>query len=353
MHAAMKAGHDVLVAAPKDHISLLEDEGFSVTGLTMERGSINPTTDLKLFIDLCSVMKKFRPNVAHLITAKAIIFGGLAARLFGIPALGAFSGMGYVFSNDSGKAKFLQGPIVMLYRAACKPNNFIALFQNETDRGLSIAKKIVPRERTELISGSGTDLDKFDPNAPPKGTPTVILPARMLRDKGVHEFIIAARILLNRGYRARFILQGDPDPRNPTSFSESDLKSFSGEGAVEWHSHTNEIWKALACAHLVVLPSYYGEGLPKTLIDAAAAGRAIVTTDMPGCRDAIIPYTTGLLCKPKDPEDLARCIGELLDRPDRLVEMGRAARKYAEAHFNVVDVVQQHIELYERLARVN
>lgn len=347
--AAIDVGHEVIVALPRDGVALLEEQGFEAVGVTMDRGSLNPYRDFRLLRDIQQLIKTHCPDVMHLITAKAIIYGGIASRQFGVPALGAFSGMGYVFSNPSVKARLLRVPVTTLYKMACNRRDFLAIFQNEADRDMAVERNIVRPDRIELVSGSGTDLSKFDPAPPSGGVPLVMLPARMLRDKGVGEFVAAARSIREAGYDIDFVLQGNPDMHNPMTYTTDDLQKMSAEGYVTWRPHTENIAQALALAHLVVLPSYYGEGLPKTLIDAAAAGRAVVTTDMPGCRDAIIPGETGVLCLPRDSADLARCILNVLKDHDGLVRMGIAARRLAENRFDLRSVCHQHLEFYDRL----
>jgi glycosyltransferase involved in cell wall biosynthesis len=174
----------------------------------------------------------------------------------------------------------------------------------------------------------------------------------MLRDKGVLEFVRAAEILRVKGVEARFVLVGDPDPGNPTSLTAEELKAIDARGFAEWRPFTKEIGEVLAAAHVVALPSFYREGVPKTLIDAAAAGRAVVTTDTPGCRDAVIAGETGLLCSPRDAEALADRLERLIADPEAMRTMGLAARQFAERRFDVRQVTAEHVRVYRAAAEI-
>jgi glycosyltransferase involved in cell wall biosynthesis len=236
-----------------------------------------------------------RPDVVHLITAKPALFGGWAAALTGRPALVAITGLGFAFSNDTALARTLRRILLFGYRTAIdRPGNHV-IFQNKDDQGEFERAGLMRRAKFSMLSGSGTDLSVIKRHPLPLGRPVVALPARLLRDKGVLEFVEAARRLRDHPSRPIFRLIGDPDLGNPTSVTEVELRAWVREGAVEWAGFQADINAFLAQVHIVALPSYYREGFPKTLIDAAAAGRAAVTTDAPGCRDAVIDGVTGLL----------------------------------------------------------
>jgi glycosyltransferase involved in cell wall biosynthesis len=221
------------------------------------------------------------------------------------------------------------------------------IFQNPHNREIFERAAIVGR-RAVTIRGSGADLALFDPSPCINEEPVVALPARMLWTKGVGEFVEAAKILRASGVRARFMLAGDTDAGNPASIEAAQLRSWDESGAVEWIGYRTDIAAFLREIDLVVLPSYL-EGLPKTIIDAAAAGRATVTTDVPGCRDAIVDQETGLLVRVRDSGDLAEKIAVLLHDTERRRAMGRAARDFAEREFAIERIVDQHLDSYARL----
>ena len=199
-----------------------------------------------------------------------------------------------------------------------------------------------------MIPGSGVDLARFSVKPPPVSAPVVVMVSRLLRDKGVIEFVGAASFLKMRGVQASFLLIGDPDPGNPTSIEEADLVKWRSAGIVEVLGRRDDIADVFSQSHLVVLPSYR-EGLPKVLLEAAACGRAVVTTDVPGCRDAINPGITGVLVPVRNAFALADAIQDLINDPIRCKSMGAAGRVMAEKVFDVRQVVATHLHIYKEL----
>jgi glycosyltransferase involved in cell wall biosynthesis len=232
------------------------------------------------------------------------------------------------------------------YKIALAGPNTWVIFQNDADRARLLATGAVAAERAVMIRGSGVDLASFKALPEPAGAPVVCMAARLLAEKGVHDYVEAARIVRRDHPDVRFVLAGVPDPGNPSSVTDTDIERWRSEGVVELVGHRDDIQDLFASSHVVVLPTYYGEGLPKVLIEAAAAGRAIVTTDHPGSRDAIVPGETGLLVPPRDPAALARAIVSLTSAPGRRAEMGRRGRAFAETRFALADVVAAHLSLY-------
>lgn len=350
-HAARATGYEVGVACPPaPDMSALHDSGLEHLPLELERGSVSLLSAWRSFRSIWRIVSQFKPDATHLITSKLVILGGIATRLQRRQALAAITGLGFVFTHQTLKARLLRVAIVRGYRAAlCHPNCHL-VFQNETDLGTFKRLGIARDGQTTLIPGSGVDLEKIVPaDLLEQGLPVVLMPSRMLRDKGVPEFVEVARRINTPKPRARFLLLGDPDPNNPSSLTSEELTEFVEKGWVEWHGHVADVGAVLAKAHLVLFPSWR-EGFPKTLIDAAAAGRAAVTNDVPGCRDAIIDGVTGLLCKPRDVDDMVRSVNALLEDPGRLAEMGAAARAHAETAFDVKHVAARHLSIYNALA---
>lgn len=347
--AALEAGYDVAVASPEGpDTQALTSHGLQHFHVPFERSLGKPGSSVRAFAALAGVMHSFRPDLAHLITAKPAVLGGIAARLFGIPTVAAVTGLGYLFIRSDWKARAAQQLLFAGYRLGLDRSDAHFIFQNGDDLGLFREAGLLARAGHTRIPGSGVDLERIAPRPLPPGPPVVLLPARMLRDKGVIEFVAAARILRERGVEARFRLLGDPDPGNPASLTHEELVTIDREGLVEWRPYTPDIAQALAEAHLVVLPSHR-EGFPKTLIDAAAAGRATVTNDLTGCRDAIVPDMTGLLCKPHDPTSLADCIERLVLNRSFLEALGKEGRAHAERTFDVRSVVATHLEIYHQV----
>jgi len=348
--AAKEAGFEVTVACPQDDSTkAIRAHGFDHVPFTMRRRGATPFSELTTLVGIARAILKVRPNVIHFVTSKPIIYGGLVARLLGIAAVSSISGLGYVFIGKGFKLAAMRALVILGYRFALSRRRSIAIFQNHSDLGLFQHLGILKRGSFRLIPGSGVDLDAIRPAPLPDGPTVVALPARLLRDKGVEEFVEAARILRSEGVACVFRLIGDPDPGNPTSVSAEELFAWQTEGVVEYRPYTRDIGGELAQCHIVALPSYR-EGFPKTLIDAAAAGRACATSDVPGCRDAIIPGETGILFPARDGKAMAEAIRPLIFSRQRQASMGLAARAHAEAHFAIVEVVRQNLAIYCELA---
>jgi glycosyltransferase involved in cell wall biosynthesis len=290
-----------------------------------------------------------RPDVVHLVTIKPVLLGGLAARLAGVPAVvAAVSGLGFVFMARGAKAAVRRWLVGVLYSVALGHRNLKVIFQNADDLR-SLAKVAhLPAAKVAMIRGSGVDLARYAHAPMPGGVPVVMLAARLLADKGVLEFVQAARLLRQRGCNTRFVLAGTVDTANPTSFTDAEVSAWVAEGVVEWWGQREDMPQVLAAAYLVVLPSYR-EGLPKVLIEAAACGRAVVTTDVPGCRDAIDPGVTGVLVPVRNAEALADAMGALIENSVRCKAMGDAGRVLAEKAFDIRRVVAAHLHIYQEL----
>jgi glycosyltransferase involved in cell wall biosynthesis len=341
------------VACPRDDdVAIILNNGFGYRELPMPRGVGGSFQEMATMLHLWRIIRRERPAVVHLITAKAALYGGLIARWLGVPSVAAVTGLGHIFVHETWRAQALRSLLLAGYRVGLAHDRNHFIFQNTHDLELFKEYGLLDRAAFTLIPGSGADLGVLTATPLPPGVPVVVMPCRMLWDKGVGEFVTAAQILRGKCIEARFILVGDPDPGNPTSATREELEAIHARGVVEWLPYTKNVAQVLASAHIVALPSFYREGVPKTLIDAAAAGRAVVTTDTPGCRDAVIPGETGLLCPPRNAAALAERLQTLLSDRDALARMGSAARRLAERRFDVRDVTAQHIEIYRAAAGV-
>ncbi len=271
------------------------------------------------------------------------------ARLSGVPAMvAAISGLGTVFVDHNQTRSWMRRGVEWLYRLALGHPNAKVIFQNPDDRAALTDMGAVSNDKTALIRGSGVSLASCSIRPEPEGVPVVSFAARLLEDKGVREFVDAARLLMQRGVKARFWLAGSSDPGNLTSVSEDVLSQWSKEGVVEVLGYQSDIPNLFANSNIVVLPSYR-EGLPKVLIEAAACGRSVVTTDVPGCRDAIEPESTGLLVPVRDSSGLADAIQFLIENPERRKRMGVSGRALAEREFAIEKVVDAHLAIYQEL----
>ncbi len=347
---ARNAGFTVHIATgPGSACQEIAELGFVHHLLPISRSGRNPFAELRTLWGLYWLMRTIRPDLVHLVTIKPVLYGGLMARFSGVPAMvAAISGLGTVFVDRDQTRSWIRRGVEWLYGLALGHPNAKVIFQNPGDRTALIDMGAVRKDKTALIRGSGVSLASCPMRSEPEGVPVVTFAARLLEDKGVREFVEAARVLIRRGVTARFWLAGSLDPDNLTSVSEDVLSQWSKEGAVEVLGHQNDIPNLFANSNIVVLPSYR-EGLPKALVEAAACGRAVVTTDVPGCRDAIEPESTGLLVPVRDASALADAIQSLIEDPDKRKQMGSLGRSLAEREFAIEKVVDAHLAIYHEL----
>ncbi len=348
--AAIEQGYEVHVATSLTTCEKqMRSLGFIVHPLSLCRRSMNIFSNGRVFFQILRLFFLIKPDIVHLVTIKPVLMGGVAARFTSVSSVVvAISGMGFIFISQGIKARIRRLIVGQLYRLVFSRQGLTVIFQNKDDQASLIKLGQLSKENTRLIRGSGVDLTRYHLAPLPQGQPVVILAARLLIDKGVREFVQAARILKNDGSVARFVLVGEPDLGNPATISDNELRQWVSEGVIEWWGLRNDIPQVFTASTLVVLPSYR-EGLPKVLIEAAACGRAVITTDVPGCRDAIEPNVTGLLVPVRDSRSLANAIKQLLDNPLLCECMGQAGRKLAERSFDVREVVEQHMHIYDEL----
>jgi glycosyltransferase involved in cell wall biosynthesis len=348
--AALQQGYEVHVATSlTDGLNKLRSLGLIVHPLNLDRRSTGIISNVRTFFQILRIFIKLKPDIVHLISIKPVLLGGIAARLAAVPSVvAAISGLGFVYISHGFKATVRRTLIGWFYRLALSHKNLKAIFQNEDDCETLFKISNLPKEKTSLIRGSGVDLTLYSPSPLPGGQPVVVLAARLYVEKGVREFVEAASLLKSAGSDANFVIVGGPDLDNPVAISEDELNQWVSEGVIEWWGHRNDIPEVFANSSMVVLPSYR-EGFSKVLTEAAACGRAVITSDVPGCRDAIEPHATGLLVPARDTEVLADAIKYLLDHPEVCEKMGQAGRKLAERSFDVQQVISQHMLIYDEL----
>jgi glycosyltransferase involved in cell wall biosynthesis len=347
--AAAHAGYDVHVAVPDGPgTSAITERGFPVHSVPFDRGGMNVAADLRTATALVALYRELRPDLVHHVTVKPVLYGSLAARALNVRAVvNAVSGLGYLEIARDRRAQAVRAVVRRLYRLAFRRPRLRVIFQNPDDRASFEHAGIVRPGQASLIHGSGVDLDAFAPVPVPQGPPVVLLPARMLWDKGVGEFVDAARRLRSAGSDARFVLVGDTH-ENPAAVPADRLAAWVREGVVEWWGHRDDMPAALSAASVVCLPSYR-EGCPKALLEAAACGRPIVTTDVPGCRDVVRDGVEGLLVPARDAGSLAAAIARLLDDAELRRTCGELGRARAERDFGVARVVAATLTIYREL----
>ncbi|MAK55147.1 MAG: glycosyl transferase [Pusillimonas sp.] len=350
IQAARKAGYDVhLATMDGPAVATLKALGFVHHVVPMSRSGRNPLKELFTIYALWRLFRRVRPDIVHTVTIKPVLYGGIAARLARVPGfVAAISGLGFVFTGSGVKARLLRDIATRLYRIALGHPNSRIIFQNPDDSRLLQKIGAVRESQVTMIRGSGVDMQAWPYEPERAGPPVALMVSRLLKDKGVEEFVEAARSSKNHPSGLQWKIAGSLDPGNPASFSLETLAQWKEEGAVTFLGECDNIGQQYAQAHIAVLPSYR-EGLPKSLIEAAASGRAVVTTDVPGCRDAIVPDETGLLVPVKDASALAAAVQRLADDKALRQTMGLAGRRLAEQVFDIREVQRRHLESYAAL----
>lgn len=317
--------------------------------LPFNRKSINPLRELWYLISFILLFYKYKPDIVHLITIKAYLYGGIAARLTNIPCvLSAIAGLGFLFNQKYFLNKIIIKLLYPFFSYALNHPNQKIIVQNKDDKKKIIKWFGLNENKVVLFNGSGVNLSKFTNLDYLSDIITVCFASRLLYDKGVMDFVSAAKLIYSRGFKVKFLLAGDLDPGNPTSLKENDLLKIKNDKIIQLLGYQKDIPSLFARSHIICLPSY-GEGLPKILIEAAASSRATITTDSPGCRDAIIPNKTGLIVPVKNPEKLADAIQWLIENPKKRIAMGKAGRMLAETEYPIEKIVQKHMNIYKYL----
>ena len=336
--AMASAGHEVIACAPGDDPEVaeaLQARGARYLPVALDRSGTNPLADLSSLLGLRQLFRQLRPDLVLAYTAKAVIYGAGAARLAGVPHIFAMiTGLGYAFIEGRElKRRILRQVTTRLYRASLAGCEAI-LFQNQDDLEDFRRAGIVAASKTLIrVDGSGVDTAHyaFSPVVPEP--PTFLLIARLLRDKGIVEYVEAARRLRAEHPQARFRLLGPLDP-NPAGLSAAMLERWRAEGAIEYQGEAEDVRPHLRDSTVYVLPSYR-EGMPRTVLEAMATGRAIVTTDVPGCRETVVEGDNGFLVPPRDPVALAKAMRRFITRRELAITMGARSRRVAEQRFDV------------------
>lgn len=344
------AGYEVVTAAPPDeHIPRLRELGCRYLPLEMDNKGTHPGRDLLLLWRFWRLLRRERPDVYLGYTVKPNVYGSLAAHALGIPVINNVAGLGAVFIKHNWLTRLVKG----LYRRALSRSAKV-FFQNEDDRRLFTEGGLVRAEVTDRLPGSGIDLARFSvvPLADSSGRKGLrfLLIARMLWDKGVGEYVEAARRVRQRYPDAEIYLLGFLDVQNPAAISREKMDQWMAEGVVRYLGTADDVRPHIAEADCVVLPSYYREGVPRTLLEAAAMGRPIITTDAVGCREVVDDGVNGYLCKPRDAEDLAAKMEQMIClSPEDRSRMGHKGREKMEREFDEKIVIRKYLEVVEKI----
>jgi len=347
IRALREAGYEPIALAPRDPIAErsfreLEVQHFPVA---VDRSGINPLSDLRLFGRYWTLIRKVRPAAYLGFTIKPNIYGSLAAASAGVVALPTVTGLGTTFIRKNGP---LHALVARLYRAAFRQRPLVFFLNNE-DADLFVGRRIVRRTQAHVLPGLGIDLDHFAPAPPAENSLTFLLVGRLLRDKGVGEFVEAGRRLQRRFPNARFQLLGPVDEGNRTAILASELQSWVEEGVIEYLGEADDVRPLIAQASVVVLPSYR-EGMPRSLLEAAAMGRPLIATDVAGCRDIVEDGANGYLCEVRDAGSLADTMQRMAElAPRQRQMMGERARKKVEEEFSEELVVRAYVDALKQL----
>lgn len=351
--ALREAGHDVLlVSPPGPYGARLEQLGFRWIPAPMERSSLNLLKELRLIHWLYRLMALERVDLVHGFTIKCAVYGSIAGRIAQVPArVTAVAGMGYVFTSNDLRARILRPLVRILLRLALGGESVRLILQNPDDVALFREAGVFGPERVRLIPGSGVDCGRFTPAGSQRTdgeSLRVLFPARLLWDKGIAEFVEAARLLRAQRRNIEFLVAGEPDSHNPAAVPTKTIESWIEEGTVRWLGHVSDMPAVFRTVDVVALPSYR-EGLPKGLIEAAACGLAIVTTDAPGCREVVTDEIDGLLVPVRNGAALAGAIARLQDDSALQKRLGQAARLKVLERFDERIVIDQTLGVYREL----
>ena len=350
--AAAAAGYDVHVATRVDrHGGLIEAAGFAVHPLAWRRSRNDPASVVRQVREVAALFRRTRPDIVHNVSLKPVLVGGLAARLTGVPAVvHGINGLGTAFTATGWGARARRFVITRLLRGVFggEPRT-VAVVQNDHDRQVLQDQRIVSADRIRVIRGSGVDPDQFQVLPEPAGPVTVAYVGRMLRNKGVDVVVEAVQEVRRRGVDLRLLLAGKPDPDNPTSFDEDTVRRWAGLPGVEWLGHVEDVRRVWARAHIAVLMSVGGEGVPKSLLEAAACGRPVVASRVPGCTDITRDGESGVTVPVGDVRALADALVHLAGDAALRVRYGESARSLAAMGFSADEVGRRMVECYRSL----
>jgi len=350
--AARDAGYDVHVATPRSkHVPQLQATGIHWHELALSRSGVNPLAEWRSLRALCRLYRSVRPDLVHHVTSKPVLYGTIAARVTGVPAVvNAISGMGHAYAEGGLVRRALRAGVSIGYRFALRHPRMRVIVQNRDHRQLFADQGWIRDADLVVVPGSGVDLRRFRPRpAGPRETVRIVLASRLLYTKGVGDFVAAARLLKDRHVNVRCVLVGEPDPDNPASIPAEVLRSWHAEGIIDHLGRQEDMPSVFADADIVCLPTYYGEGIPKVLVEAAACGLPIVTTDWPGCREVVENGVNGLLVPIRRPDALATALETLATDDGLRIAMGRRGRARVEGEYSLDAVVRRTLALYHDL----
>lgn len=349
--AAKGAGYDVTIVSEATGVSdKIREAGLKTINLPINKAGTNIKDEIKTFFFLYKLFRREKPDIVHLVGLKTMLWGSLACRLAGAKAMvSAVCGLGVLFDEEHAHS-FMTRSILKVLRVTHKKKRLAVIFQNNDDKAIFLNAKIMKEEQCAFTNGSGINLQNYDYTPEPTdGLIKIIFTARMVEDKGTLILIDAAK-KLEAEYKGKvqFLLCGGLDA-NPNGITKDMLESRCDGEYIQWLGHRKDVLELLKRSHIMAFPSWYREGLPKSVIEAEAIGRPVVTTDSVGCRDTIVDGKNGYMIPIKDSDALAMALKKLIDNPALRQEMGRNAREFAVSKFDIKDVVKVHLDVYKKL----
>lgn len=347
---AMENGFEVgLICNVSKYRDVIESAGIQLFDWKMFRGLAAPWHESRAIYRLFRFIKHFSPNIIHVVTLKAVIYSAFIAKFQSFQSVYALGGLGFVFTSNSLKARILRLATSNLLRLLINDKKSRVILQNPENVHLLVTHKIADKSRIRLIRGAGVDIDYFVPSGNKTNMPLVILPVRMLWNKGIREFVACAKTINRQTKKAKFALVGDIDKSNPEAATKAQLEKLNRDGVIEWWGHQENMLKVYQQADIVCFPSYYGEGLPKSLLESASCALPIVAFDVPGCREIVIDGINGFLVEAKNQKKLTDSVKKLLDDRNLRKNFGKAGRKLVLENFSQNQVGKETLQVWREV----
>ena len=349
--AALDEGYDVYVLTRvNDHAQRISESGLTLIPIIIERHGRNILQDLKLLYEIIKIYRYIKPDLVHQVAMKPILYGTIAA-LFArsTKVVNAFPGLGYVFISRRLTDRILRFLLINIFKCLFMIRSVSIIVQNRDNADFFISKNVCKKERLALIRGSGVDLKEYAQSGAVDDVPIILFASRLLWQKGIADFVTAAALVRAHHTQVRFVIVGGLDKNNPNSVPATTLQEWVQSGSVEWWGYQADMPRILSRSKMVLLPSFYGEGVPKILIEAAACGKPLITTDRPGCREIVIHNLNGFLVAPHDPAAIAERIGQLLEDEALCKQMGEEGRRRVAAAFSIDKVNAETLSVYAEL----
>ena len=345
---AKNDGYDITIGIVGAEENIEGLNKFQVKTVPKPQKKFGPISVLSTILSLRTLIRNNNPNLLHTVTLKYSFLVGLACLgISPLPRIYTIAGLGFLFRSEGTKPKIIRAVLSPILKLVLKNKNATIIFQNPDDRDLLIQLNYVRKEQTRLVISSGVDLEKFIPGAiPNEGLPIVLMPTRLVHEKGVAIFVKAAKNLRAKGIKARYQIAGGLTAHNPRAISKTEMEDMVSDGTVEWLGRVEDMPALLQSASIIVYPSYYGEGVPRVTIEALAAGRPVITTDHPGCKEVIPKNENGILIPVKDVKATEDAMEKLLSDKDLREKMGKKSRELAERSFDVNQIVHQTLNIY-------